>query len=607
MIETRPATYLDAFELAPRLRQEDAEEIASVWRIPPFDGLVLCLLRSDRAFSLVVDGTVVGLWGATESRCGGLKIGVPWMLAAHALFTRRRELISRSRGWVDGLLLDYDVLTNLTNAANHAHLRWLAWCGFRALRVHRAYGADAVPFCEFYRVNRLRRACERGVRETLLVRDVPDWRLSIATLLNAATAAVRTLAEPRGSQAAAETAVMRLLQAVPGSALPGRYRLLVELARHSLRHGDGGSGAEGVAWRWCRQMVAVAEICSLERGSDPVEVARALEQVPARAAAGIGGPRAAQRGSSAGPDEGRLRADVLAVDLVSGLTLGGRVSRAQGRRLRLAALGLEPGHAERAAGIARTELSALWAGRTSSSLRPGDVRGRRQWASRLWRAAGGRDALSSALTAALQSLPADRGRGPSSDCLSCAAMLADGMARRWVPGLRCAGVSTDFPERQKVYWLLRAWLVETMTGSAEHAAMALAEDVAALLLVGEAETGMLGRECRNVVEEDRIDALRAIERHFPERARGWQRHLLPVVLAPGIHVAQLEPALVAWDLTCRGEIRIRAQELADASRAHSGACASGFRSAWSAVVGRIDPAELGRRLAAGTGGSDRSD
>lgn len=606
MIETRPATYLDAFELAPRLRPEDTDEIASVWRIPPLEGLVLCLLRSNRAFSLVADGQVVGLWGVSDVRHGGLKIGQPWMLAADALFSRRRELISRSRTWVDGLLLDYDALTNLTNAANRAHLRWLAWCGFRALRVHRAYGAGGVPFCEFYRVNRLRQVCERGVRETLLARDTPDWRLSSERLPYAASGAVRALAAPGRSDAEAETGLAGLLEAARGATPPGLYRLLIELARHRLRPVDGGDPAGGVESRWCRQMVAVAETCFLEHGSDPAEIARALEQMPVRSGSVGDGSRAARHRSSIRLNDRRLRPDMLAADLVSGLTLGGRVSRVQGRRLRLAALGLEPDVAERAAGIARAELSALWADRVPPSPLEGGVGGRRAWASRLWQAAGGRDVLSAALRTVLEAPQADPGRVLSSSWLSCAGMLADRMARHWVPGIRFAGIATGFSERQQLYWLLRAWLVEIMTGSAGHAATAMGQDLAALLVVGDAETGMLGRECRAVVEDDRSDVLRAVERLFPAGAGDWQRHVLPVALVPGIHLAQLEPALVAWHLICRGELRSRVLELAESSPGSSGASASGFRAVWSAAVAGVDVADIGRRLAAGKGGGART-
>jgi len=182
MIETRPARFADARALAPRLRFEDAGEIAATWGLEPCEGLCLCLLQSDRAFALVEAAQVVALWGVGGARAGGLELGIPWLLAADGLFSRRREFLRRSRGWVDRLLLDYDLLTNLTLARNTAHLRWLAWCGFRVLRVHRRHGSAGLPYCEFYRINALRHEDDAGVRETLLGR-VPAQPAQVDPLL----------------------------------------------------------------------------------------------------------------------------------------------------------------------------------------------------------------------------------------------------------------------------------------------------------------------------------------------------------------------------------------------------------------------------------------
>jgi hypothetical protein len=600
MVETRPATYVDAVMLAPRLRRADAEEIASVLSVPPVEGLLTCLLRSDRAFSLVADDEVIGLWGVSELRFGGLKLGVPWMLGADALFFRRRELARHSRAWVDRLLLGYDVLTNLTAAANHAHLRWLAWCGFRPLRVHRAYGAAASPFCEFYRVNRMRQPCDRGVRETLLARNLPDVRRDGAGLLEAAGIAARAFASTDGVDPASVADLIELLQHEPDgerATSPGVLRLAIDLARGLMRRSEGGRPADGAVTGWCRHVVSVAESCSLEPGGDPSEIMRALGRVPLGPVSSATSQIDDRPPPSGGPDRDDIRPAFLAGRLVAGLTLGGRVSRVQGRLLRMAALGIGPVEDVEAAGIARPDLAALWARRAAPHRGAAPDADHLGSACRLWAEAGGRDELAAGLRRALEALPHTRLTGSSPDILAAAGTMADRMSRAWYPGIRLAGVSTGYAERQGLYWLLRAWLWVVVTGSTTVAASVLAEDVAALLLVADVEAGMLRRDGPEVTRDDLADVVDGLDRLFhgrlvePEDRWFWRQHVLPVAVLPTVHVAQLQPALVAWYVTLSGRLRATLVELVAASPG-SGGSESKFRAAWREAIGRIEAARV---------------
>ena len=598
MIEFRAARFLDAIELAPRLRPADAEEITLVWGVSPLEGLVTCLLQSDRAFALISDDRVVGLWGVSDVLHGGLKIGVPWMLAADALFLARRELARRSRAWVGRLLAGYDTLCNLTSAANRVHLRWLSWCGFKALRVHRRYGAGAAPFCEFYLVNRHRQPCERGVRETLLAREIGHGRRPSAVDLNIAGIVSRTLASDGRCGCEADlNALVSAGVADGGEAPPGYDRLLVEVARHVLRRTDGGAPTGAPIMRWCRQLLDVVETCELEPAGDAVDLTRQMARVPRRVESGRRPSLDPRRSECAAAAAGQSGPGIVVGNLASGLTLSGRVSRIQGRRLRLSALGLEPAP-EQAAGIDVGELASWWSSRAPGRSTAAAGGGRAEWSCRLWREADGRDGLAAALRTVLPTLTAETPSVRAGNCLPMAATLASRLASDWIPGIRRAGVSTDFVERQRLYWMTRAWLTVVMTGSATAASSLVAQDVAALLTVREVEADMLRRDCRTVVAEDLAALLNAVRRFFPPdtESTAWLPHVAPVAMLPTVHLAQIEPALVAWYLVSGDSLRRRLLELAGSCPASARGSLSRMHEVWRAAVGEVRGAGMRQRL-----------
>jgi len=599
MIETRPALHRDAFELAPRLRVEDAGEIGATWHLGARDGLCLCLLQSDRSFALVESDEVIGLWGVSSLDVAGLRLGLPWLLAAERLFARQREVVRHSRDWVERLLLDYDVLTNLTLASNATHLRWLAWCGFRMLRVHRRHGWAGVPYCEFYRVNPLRHAGADGIRETLLGRPVRERpELDPLTLRSARFAAAGFPAE----------ALPELLDAVQQRHLAGgRVRptiaaLLVEAATVLCRRGLLTPPLR----EWASNLLAVAETAHLD-GLAAADLVFALDTARCGTAAGA----LPAKVPSVSPPRGLGGLAVLTRHFVETLTLAGRVGRIPGRRLRLAAIGVSEETVRRPLGVPMGDLVRAW--------------------NRLWPATGavfGGPAAAAVtapdgLVARLRGAVADHGVGrvlageidrwacdtvtaaPAGSAggghvAAAAAVIADRASRQLLPAPRSGGVLAGYVERQHLYWLLRCRLQLAADGSAPLIA---ALNVGALLVAGDAERRLVSSLGPQAPEDDLAAVIDAVAAVFgPDTVTcGGDLERLLAVLAPAftvasVHGAQLGPALLAWHLLMDGSLDEVLAQVSEILSSPVEAADGGYRALLRRRSRQVTAASLERHL-----------
>lgn len=541
MIEGRRARFSDAIYLSERLRYEDAREITGVWGCGVREGLFLCLLHSDRAFCLHQGAEPRALCGVTDSHYAGLQVGIPWLLAGEHLFSNRRWAAGASRNWIDCLLLDYDVLTNLTDAANAVHLRWLAWSGFQPLRDIPAFGRRGRRFREFYRVNPRRSVHPDSVRDLLLARPVsadPEAADShLQALARAGVALLHDEVPVTPAVLSSLTAGLRDLQRLPDAGSRGprsrgprlrraALRLLQEAAPRivdsraaigrALPPADSAPAAAAAALiGWCEAFTEVGVVCALEAGLEPADVVPALvpRQVPGallEAAAGTRQPAAAGRDTDAGS---RLRLMTRHYQLA--LTLAGRVRPAHGYRLHAAALAVTDREVLEPLGIPRADLERLvtdhYTGRfllghaeaipggLGAVRRPvgalqvnhGDIVARLNTRFRDLDHGGGD--LAPALRAKLDQRAAD---GPRMDCLAdvlaMAGTLAEGVALQRLPGLRLGGLDHGYAQRHGLYRLLRAWILQTAVAQeTEETASLLLDESAALLAVNRLDQWLL--------------------------------------------------------------------------------------------------------------------
>lgn len=589
MIEARAARFADALFLADRLRYEDAREIAGVWGVGARQGLFLCLLHSDRAFTLVEQGHAVALCGVTDSRCGGLRIGVPWLLAGERLFGDRRWVVRSSRAWIDHLLLDYDVLNNVTDTDNAVHLRWLAWCGFVPLRDIPAYGQSGRPFREFYRVNERRGVHPDSVHDLLLARPVPGGGPSANSperrLANVGIdlLAVQGTVEPAVLKRTADclqALASRIRNAGTQRIEQAALRLLQEAApRIAAAEGAGELGA------WCEALAELQVISTLDVGPEPAEVVQSLQprrlpRLLAEAAAGR-----LHRRPEAGSEEVQRLFGQMLQHYRSTLTLDHRVTVVHGYRLHAAALGISAAGVNQPLGIPREAVQDLVSGhyvaeflcgpgneggggiclaRRSLQQRPmihGDVlarvgmlAGHAPWAG---------TPLAAALRDGLNQWAAGGCRVQClADAVTVSASLAHAVALHCLPGFRLGGVDSAYAERHGLYRLLRAAILLTaVDGDLPAIGPLLLDEAAGLLAVSRLDDALLNPPAGQARERDgpalllgQLSALWGPAVAGPDDLVSLCVMLAPGMVVPLAHAAQLPAALLAWHLAVSGTL-----------------------------------------------------
>lgn len=368
-MELRAARFRDAVRLADRLRFEDAREISASWGLGVREGLMHCLLMSDRSFAVAGRAGPEALWGVTAVREAGLRVGVPWLLAGERLFNGDRGFLARSRSMVEHLLVEFDVLANLTEADNEAHLRWLAWCGFRRLRRHERYGASARPFVEFYRIGPGCRISEEALL-TVLRRRSPTARAPddpvVARLVNLA---IPVLEGRSALDGAGTSELARILDALadPAAVAPrarqGCLRLLVELAQQATWNAASRGPRQQTPSRHSlpRELLAslasLADVVALAPGLGAADVLQAM--APPRPLPPPGRAAGAAAAGEQRQAEGAAALFWLLRHYVRRLTLEGRTDRAHGCRCWRASLGVDAQAVTAPLQVSRDELWSL--------------------------------------------------------------------------------------------------------------------------------------------------------------------------------------------------------------------------------------------------------
>lgn len=572
MLYVREARFTDVLPLANRLRFEDARELAAAWGVGPREGLMCCVLASDRAFAICRSGVPVALWGITGTCWAGNSLGIPWLLAADELFRHKRQLIRQSRRWVSALQLDYHVLTNLADARNAAHLRWLEWCGFRVLREHACRGAGRSGFVEFYRINGRCQGSEAALVASLISRNPADTPSGPdPALRQGAGLALSALSE---DPAGCPHALGQLLTWLEHDArCDGGVRpaALVRLASELAQRGGRGPASPERGGGDLEALCANADILLQMQLLDDCHAPTGLAFTP----------RPSQPSADAAEFR-RTAAEPRAVSELDALAraymnlLAGAGSPQQGYRLRTAALGLDLDEMERPLGMPRPVLEAAFRERAVARLLAANAPGgpnepvsqRRPLPepaldhgavlARLCCAWPGGSRLRRQVESTLERLWLEEHETAHSPVANLAAAsdlasaVAEHMALELLPRRRLGAVVADYRPRHGLYRLLRARLLEAVLESPALLSARLEEEVLALLLAWRFESALLEPAVPGWTERlVRLEA-ECLELLGPG-ARSSHRLLAllrPVVRHPVAHGGQLDAALVVWDLAC---------------------------------------------------------
>ena len=146
----RPATGDDVHDLAPRLRQDDLQEIADMTGLAPLEALGMAFVESNRRFAIVYKGRVSAIMGVVESpHCTDPRLGIVWMMGSDDVALFGYSMTRYARAWLLELCDGYDVVGNLVSEANVTHVRFLKRLGARIVRGYEDYGPGHVTALEF--------------------------------------------------------------------------------------------------------------------------------------------------------------------------------------------------------------------------------------------------------------------------------------------------------------------------------------------------------------------------------------------------------------------------------------------------------------------------
>ncbi len=147
----RPSLEKDAYELAPRLRKADRDEIDAASGDNPLQALIRGYEYSYQPFTILVNDKVAGMFGAVPLD-QQFVVGAVWLLGSDDIFNVRMPFARQSRLWVDVVHKPFNVLTNWVDERNSVHIRWLKWIGFKFIAKCERFGYRNLPFYEFVKI-----------------------------------------------------------------------------------------------------------------------------------------------------------------------------------------------------------------------------------------------------------------------------------------------------------------------------------------------------------------------------------------------------------------------------------------------------------------------
>jgi len=146
--DVRTANGSDVFELAPKLRPDDALEILSASGHDPLSGLALSFANAKRCWSVLIGDEVVAIFGVGHVK-NQPKVGRVWFLASEEIYKISRQFLMESKKWVMEMMVGHDELQNYVSARNETSIRWLKWLGFEFVTLRKGFGKSGEDFWLF--------------------------------------------------------------------------------------------------------------------------------------------------------------------------------------------------------------------------------------------------------------------------------------------------------------------------------------------------------------------------------------------------------------------------------------------------------------------------
>ncbi len=115
--------------MAPIMRAQDRDEVWAAAAVGPLEGLEISLAGSLQAWTWLVEGRPVCMFGVgCQSLLGGT--GIPWLLSSDLVGRHWMPMLRFYRPFLAEMSALFPVLTNWVDARYRKAIRWLAWMGF---------------------------------------------------------------------------------------------------------------------------------------------------------------------------------------------------------------------------------------------------------------------------------------------------------------------------------------------------------------------------------------------------------------------------------------------------------------------------------------------
>lgn len=129
-VEVRPAVWADVLAIAPNLRPEDVRECQAQTLLAPLAAMEFVMRHAVRAWTGLVDGVPVCMFGVSRMVAVGTDVGTPWLFGTPLIDKYERSFLRRNRDMVREMSALFSVLENWVDIRNHKAVRWLRWLGF---------------------------------------------------------------------------------------------------------------------------------------------------------------------------------------------------------------------------------------------------------------------------------------------------------------------------------------------------------------------------------------------------------------------------------------------------------------------------------------------
>lgn len=152
MVKIRISEEKDAFNLAPRLREEDKLEIRSIFteEQKSTEEVILDSIKSSiPCVSVEENGDVIMIFGASDY--GDKECGLVWLLGSDRVKRLWIPFLRQSHYWSDALfsISKKRLLFNRVCSKNDLHIRWIKWLGYTFVQRLDNYGLLGLSFYEF--------------------------------------------------------------------------------------------------------------------------------------------------------------------------------------------------------------------------------------------------------------------------------------------------------------------------------------------------------------------------------------------------------------------------------------------------------------------------